>query len=157
MVAWSRERIAVAAYFAVLGLICATWGSSIDDTKALLGLTDSQQGWLLLSGPVGHLVSFTFASAVVTRLGSRRCLVLAASVYLCAALGMAACFFFRAPVPFWCVAIAALGGTGNIFNISVNTQGGIVERRAGCTIMNSFRHRGGRCRAPGVLPVPSEG
>ena len=138
MVAWSRERIAVAAYFAVLGLICATWGSSIDDMKALLGLTDSQQGWLLLSGPVGHLVSFTFASAVVTRLGSRRCLVLAASVYLCAALGMAACFFFRAPVPFWCVAIAALGGTGNIFNISVNTQGGIVERRAGCTIMNSF-------------------
>ena len=135
---WSRERVSVAAYFAVLGLVCATWGSSIDDMKLLLGLNDAQQGWLLLSGPVGNLVSFTFASALVTRLGSRRSLVLATSAYLCAALGVAACFFFRAPVPFWCVAIATLGGTGNIFNISVNTQGGLVEKKAGQTIMNSF-------------------
>ena len=135
---WSRERVSVAAYFAVLGLVCATWGSSIDDMKLLLGLNDAQQGWLLLSGPVGNLVSFTFASALVTRLGSRRSLVLATSAYLCAALGVAACFFFRAPVPFWCVAIATLGGTGNIFNISVNTQGGLVEKKSGRTIMNSF-------------------
>lgn len=138
MASWSRERMSVSAYFAILGLVCATWGSSIDDMKMLLGLTDSQQGWILLSGPVGHLVSFTFASTIVTRLGSRRCLVLAVCAYLFAALCMAACFFFRAPVPFWCAAIAALGGTGNIVNISVNTQGGIVERRAGRTIMNSF-------------------
>ena len=55
--AWSRERIAVAAYFAVLGVICATWASSIDDMKLLLGLNQAQQGWLLLSGPVGNLVS----------------------------------------------------------------------------------------------------
>ena len=82
---WSRERVSVAAYFAVLGLVCATWGSSIDDMKLLLGLNDAQQGWLLLSGPVGNLVSFTFASALVTRLGSRRSLVLATSAYLCAA------------------------------------------------------------------------
>ena len=74
----------------------------------------------------------------MTRLGSRRSLVLATSAYLCAALGVAACFFFRAPVPFWCVAIATLGGTGNIFNISVNTQGGLVEKKSGRTIMNSF-------------------
>ena len=39
--AWSRERIAVAAYFAVLGVICATWASSIDDMKLLLGLNDA--------------------------------------------------------------------------------------------------------------------
>ena len=136
--AWSRERVSVAAYFAVLGLVCATWGSSIDDMKLLLGLNDAQQGWLLLSGPVGNLLSFTFASALVTRLGSRRSLVLATSAHRCAALGVAACFFFRAPVPFWCVAIATLGGTGNIFNISVNTQGGLVEKKSGRTIMNSF-------------------
>ena len=136
--AWTRERIAVAAYFAVLGLVCATWGSSIDDMKQLLGLNDAQQGWLLFSGPVGNLVSFTFASALVTRLGSRRSLLLATSVYLVAALGVAACFLLRAPVSLWCVAIAALGGTGNLFNISMNTQGGIVERKSGRTIMNSF-------------------
>ena len=135
---WSRERVAVAAYFAVLGLVCATWASSIDDMKLLLGLDDAQQGWLLFSGPLGNLVSFTFASALVTRLGSRRSLALATSVYLASALGIAVCFLLRAPFWLWCIAIAALGGTGNLFNISVNTQGGIVERRAGRTIMNSF-------------------
>lgn len=46
--AWSRERVSVAAYFAVLGLVCATWGSSIDDMKLLLGLDEAEQGWLLL-------------------------------------------------------------------------------------------------------------
>ena len=135
---WSSERVAVAAYFAVLGLVCATWASSIDDMKLLLGLNDAEQGWLLFSGPLGNLVSFTFASALVTRLGSRRSLVLATSVYLVSALGIAACFVLRAPVWIWCFAIAALGGTGNLFNISMNTQGGIVERKAGRTIMNSF-------------------
>ena len=77
---WSRERVAVAAYFAVLGLVCATWASSIDDMKLLLGLNDAQQGWLLFSGPLRNLVSYTFASALVTRLGSRRSLVHATSV-----------------------------------------------------------------------------
>ena len=135
---WSRERVAVAAYFAVLGLVCATWASSIDDMKLLLGLNEAEQGWLLFSGPIGNLVSFTFASALVTRMGSRRSLLLATCVYFASALGIAACFICRAPVPLWCVAIASLGGTGNLFNISVNTQGGIVERKAGRTIMNSF-------------------
>ena len=106
--------------------------------KLLLGLDDAEQGWLLFSGPIGSLVSLVFASSLVTRIGSRRSLVAAVSVYLCAALGMTACFFWRAPVPFWCVAIASLGCAGTIFNISVNTQGGIVERKAGRTIMNSF-------------------
>ena len=135
---WSRERVAVAAYFAVLGLVCATWASSIDDMKLLLGLNEAEQGWLLFSGPIGNLVSFTFASALVTRIGSRRSLLLATCVYFASALGIAACFICRAHVTLWCVAIASLGGTGNLFNISVNTQGGIVERKAGRTIMNSF-------------------
>jgi len=158
MMAWTRERIAVAAYFAVLGLVCATWGSSIDDMKLLLGLNDAQQGWLLFSGPVGNLVSFTFASALVTRLGSRRSLLLATSVYLVAALGVAVCFLLRAPVPLWCVAIAALGGTGNLFNISVNTQGGIVEGKSGRTIMNSFHAMFSvMCLVAGLLALVSSG
>lgn len=149
---WNGERIAVAAYFAVLGFICATWVSSIDDMKMLLGLDEAQQGWLLFSGPLGNLVSFTFASALVTRFGSRRSLVISSSLYMLAALGMAACFRLRAPVPLWCLAIATLGATGNVFNISVNTQGGIVERKSGRTIMNSLHAMfSAMCLAGGLL------
>lgn len=106
--------------------------------KLLLGLDEAEQGWLLLSGPVGNLVSFTFVGALVARIGSRRSLIGACTLYIVAALGVATCFLARAPLPFWCVALAAMAMVGNIFNISVNAQGGLVERQAGRTIMNSF-------------------
>ena len=131
-------RAAVAGYFAILGLVCAAWMSSIDDLKVLLGLDAARFGWLLVSGPCGNLVSFTFASALLARLGSRRGLVLFVTVYLLAGFGLAACFLLKAPIPVWCVAIAAFCCCGNLFNIAVNTQGGIVERRLGTPIMNSF-------------------
>ena len=135
---FSVERMAVAGYFAILGFVCASWVSSIDDLKVLLNLNASELGWLLVAGPCGNLVSFTFASALFARIGSRRGLVLAASAYLAAGLGLASCFLLRAPLPVWCGAIAAFGGCGNLFNIAVNTQGGIVEKRVGRSIMNSF-------------------
>lgn len=134
----TRSRVAVAGYFAILGFVCASWVSSIDDLKVLLGLNASELGWLLVSGPCGNLVSFTFASALFARIGSRRGLMLSASAYLAAGLGVAACFLLRAPLPVWCGAIAAFGGFGNLFNIAVNTQGGIVEKQVGRSIMNSF-------------------
>lgn len=135
---WSRERTAVAAHFALLGLVCATWGSSIDDMKLLLGLDERELGWLLFSGPVGCLVSFAVAGAMSTRLGSRRSLALFTGLYIASAAGGVACFLARAPIPFWCAATACLAATGNLFNISMNTQAGIVEREVGRTIMGSF-------------------
>lgn len=135
---WSRERIAVCAYFAILGLVCSAWASSIDELKVLLGLDEGETGWLLFAGPFGNLVTFTFASALVARLGARRCVVRVAWVYLFAALALTACFFTRAPVPFWCLAIALFGGSGNIVNISINAQAGLVEKHAGRQIMSSF-------------------
>lgn len=135
---WSRERIAVCAYFAILGLVCSAWASSIDELKVLLDLDEGQTGWLLFSGPFGNLVTFTFASALAARLGPRRCVVGAAWVYLFSALALAACFFTRAPVPFWCLVIAFFGGSGNVVNISINAQAGLVEKHAGRQIMSSF-------------------
>ena len=137
-VGWSRERTAVAAHFAVLGLICATWGSSIDDMKLLLGLDERELGWLLFSGPVGCLISFAVAGAMSTWLGSRPGLALFTGLYIASAAGDVVCFLARAPIPFWCAATACLAATGNLFNISMNTKAGIVEREAGRTIMGSF-------------------
>ena len=135
---WSKGRMAVAAHFALLGLVCATWGSSIDDAKLLLELGERELGWLLFSGPAGCLASFMFASALTARFESRSCLVLSTILYLASAAGGMACFLSRATFPFWCTATACLAATGNLFNISMNTQAGIVECRAERTIMGSF-------------------
>ncbi len=134
----ARNSLAVAVCFGVLGLVCTAWASSIDDLKVLLGLTASQQGWLLLSGPAGSLASFSFASPLLVRVGARRCARAVGWLYLVAALAVAACFRFRAPVPFWCLSLAFLGGMGNLVNISINTMGGTVERRLGRSRMNAF-------------------
>lgn len=134
----SRERLAVCAYFGLLGLVCATWTSSIDDLKVLLGLDKRQLGWLLVSGPMGNLVSFTFAGALFARLGARRGVQLASSAYLGAVLGLALSFMFSAPVPVWCLVIALFAASGNLLNIGVNTVAGVVEKHAGRPIMSSF-------------------
>lgn len=135
---WSRERISVCAYFAILGLVCSAWVSSIDHIKELLGLDEGQLGWLLFCGPLGNLVSFTFASAFVARFGSRRSVILATWAYLASAAALTACFFTGAPVVLWGLSIAFFGGAGNVVNISINAQAGLVEKRAGRQIMSSF-------------------
>ena len=135
---WSRERLSVCAYFAILGIVCSAWASSIDEIKVLLGLDKRQLGWLLFSGPFGNLISFTFTSAFVARFGARRSVILASFAYLASASALTACFFTAAPIPFWCAAIALFGGSGNMVNISINAQAGLVEKQAGRQIMGSF-------------------
>ena len=135
---WTRERFSVCAYFAILGVVCSAWASSIDEIKVLLGIDKRQLGWLLFSGPFGNLISFTFASSFVARFGARRSVILASSVYLVSAAAVTACFFTAAPIPFWCLAIAVFGGSGNVVNISINAQAGLVEKHAGKQIMGSF-------------------
>lgn len=138
MKGWTKERVAVAGYFALLGIVCSAWVSSIDDLKILLGLDDAQLGQLLFCGPLGNLVSFTFASRLIAKLGSRRGTVFVAPFYLLAAAGLGLCYVFKAPWWYWGLSLAVFGGTGNLVNISMNTQAGIVEKRSGRNIMNSF-------------------
>ena len=135
---WTMERVAVAGYFAILGFVCSAWVSSIDDLKLALGLDDAQLGQLLFFGPLGNLVTFAFASRLIGALGSRRSTVVFAPLYVLAALAMALCFLFRAPYPCWAVSLACFGGIGNLVNISMNTQAGIVEKKSGRSVMNTF-------------------
>lgn len=53
-------------------------------------------------------------------------------------MALTSCFFFKAPVVVWCAVIALYGGSGNIVNISINAQAGLVEKHAGRQIMSSF-------------------
>lgn len=135
---WTRERISVCAYFAILGIVCSAWASSLDELKLILGLDERQLGWLLFFGPLGNLLSFFFASSLVDRLGARRCVIIATTAYLLSVAALIVCFITIAPLVFWRIAIACFGATGNIVNISMNTQAGVVEKRSGRQIMSSF-------------------
>ena len=133
-----KGKLSVAAFFAILGMVCAGSASAIPEIKESLSLTDRQLGLLMLAGPVGTGTSYLFAAPLVSRRGSRMALLIGTAGYMLAVLVLASCFMFRPALPFWIFAMAIVPAFGNILNISVNTQGGLVERRVGKSVMGFF-------------------
>ena len=80
--AWPASRWAVAAMFLVNGALLATWVSRLPALKEKLGLDDGGLGLTLLASPIGALLAFPLAGALLARLGSK--LVTIGSALLCA-------------------------------------------------------------------------
>ncbi len=129
-----RHRIAVGVFFFIAGFTFASWASRIPDIQGKLGLSEAALGTVLLALPIGLMVSLLMAGGLITRIGSKPVLLLAACLYavvLCC-LGLAnhtwqlvlGLFFF--------------GIVANLFNIAVNTQGVAVEKLYGRSILASF-------------------
>lgn len=133
-----RGKLSVAAFFAILGMVSAGSASAIPEVKETLKFNDAQLGLLMLAGPVGTGISYLFAAPLVSLKGSRRALAIGTSGYVIAVLVLASCFLFAPPLPFWVFAMGLVPAFGNIVNISVNTQGGLVERRMGKSVMGFF-------------------
>ncbi|WP_348823934.1 MFS transporter [Flavobacterium aestuarii] len=129
-----RIRLAVAMFYFAMGLCFATWASRIPTIKAALHLTDGQLGSILFALPVGQLTMMYFSGKLVTRFGSHRVLPLAISMYAISLtnLGLAQNAWQLA------LGLYVFGLSGNLTNISVNTQGIYTEGLFRRTIMSSF-------------------
>lgn len=127
-------RIAIAVFFFIAGLCFASWASRIPDIKHHLGLSDGALGLILFAMPVGTMLALPFTGWVISKLGSRTILLMAAIFYpsTLVLIGLV-----LAP---WQLAMGLFffGLFGNFFNISVNTQAIAVEQMYGKTIMASF-------------------
>jgi MFS family permease len=129
-----RIRIAVALFYFSLGLLFASWASRIPDIKTKLHLNDALFGTILFSMPAAQFLMMTFSGRLVTRFGSRKVLIFAIPMYsICLSnIGLVR--------EGWQLAIALFlfGVTGNLCNISVNTQGVAAERLYDRPILASF-------------------
>ena len=135
--AYPKERIryAVLSFFLAQGLCFSSWASRIPDVKAMFDVYDVfYWGLVLFLIPVGKFVSIPLAGFLVSRLGSR--IMVQASVFgyalslfligaVSSIYALGACLFFFGV--FW-----------NMCDISLNTQGIVIERLFGRTIMASF-------------------
>lgn len=135
--AYPKERIryAVLSFFLAQGLCFSSWASRIPDVKAMFDVYDVfYWGLVLFLIPVGKFVAIPLAGFLVSRLGSR--IMVQASVFgyalslfligaVSSIYALGACLFFFGV--FW-----------NMCDISLNTQGIIIERLFGRTIMASF-------------------
>jgi len=129
-----RTRIAVTAFYFSMGLMFSSWASRIPDIKTSLQLNDATFGSILFAMPVAQFIMMTFSGRLVTRYGSRKILLFALPLYS----------FFLSNIGLvtkgWQLAIALFlfGLTGNLCNISINTQGVSAERLYQKPIMASF-------------------
>lgn len=130
----TRKRIAVAAYYFIMGLVFASWASRIPDVQQSLRLNHGQLGSVLFAIPIGQLAIMSFSGLIVSKVGSKWVLIVATTLYslILFAIGwsdtvahLIACLFF-------------FGVMANVNGIASNTQACFMEKLYGRNIMASF-------------------
>ncbi|HVW98279.1 MAG TPA: MFS transporter [Mucilaginibacter sp.] len=127
-------RIAVGALFFMAGLCFSSWASRIATIQQDLGLSDAGLGAVLFSLPVGLMCSLPFSGWIITKVGSKRVLLVAILAYsVCLmSLGLAQNTFQLI------ICLVLFGFSSNAVNISVNTQAVATEGLYNRPIMASF-------------------
>lgn len=127
-------RFAVSTFFLIQGLTFSSWASRIPDIKNKLQLSDGALGAVLFSLPIGQLVAMSLSGYLVSKFGSKKTLLVAAVLYP----SVLVCLGLVSAVWQLSVGLFFFGMSGNLCNISVNTQGVGVERLYRRSIMASF-------------------
>lgn len=127
-------RIAVSVFFFCQGICFASWASRIPDIKTTLQLSEAALGSILLALPAGQLTMMPFSGKLVTRFGSKYVLRLASAGYALTLI------LIGSTTSSWQLALSLylFGLTGNLCNISVNTQAVNAEHLFGRSILASF-------------------
>jgi MFS family permease len=129
-----RARLAVLAYFIVLGLADGVWLARIPAVKQHLGLSDGLLGVALLASPVGLVFVAAFADRIIDRFGSAWP-TMAGSVaisLLPIALGLSGSLAeLMATLLFY-------GVSGGLMDVAMNSQAVRVERGYRRPLINSF-------------------
>ena len=130
----NRVRLAVSLFYFAHGLGFASWASRIPSIKSALGLSEAQLGTILLMLPIGQLLTMPISGTWVDRYGSHKILPWAALSYAVVLI----CIGLSGNAWFLGASLFLMGVTGNLCNISVNTQGILTENLYGRSIMSSF-------------------
>jgi len=127
-------RVAVGAMFFMAGLSFASWASRIPAIQQSLHLSEAGLGGVLLAIPTGLMCSLPFTGWIITKIGSRKLLIISIVLYSFFLVGLgAANNIFELLGYLFCYGFA-----GNSANIAVNTQAVMTERLYEKPIMASF-------------------
>ncbi|OJH36568.1 MFS transporter [Cystobacter ferrugineus] len=128
------HRMAAGALFFLQGVCFASWASRIPTIQQRLGLTEAALGLVLLALPAGSMAALPAAGWWVSRKGSALVALTALVVYAAGLVGLG----FVDSLPVLLGVLFVFGFTGNVVNISVNTQAVGVEALYGRSVMASF-------------------
>lgn len=118
------------------GFVLASWAARIPQVRDGLGLSPSRLGLVLLAIAAGSIVSLVLSGQIVTRFGSRRVVVAMAALMGVAivAVGLG----YRIGVLPVVVGLIFYGFANGAWDVAMNVQGTVVERRLGRAIMPRF-------------------
>jgi predicted MFS family arabinose efflux permease len=127
-----------ATYVAFIGsgFALASWAARIPQIRDGLGLSPSRLGLVLLTIAAGSIVSLLLAGQIVTRFGSRRTVTAMAALLGLSLTAVAVGYRYGvAPVV---AALPFFGFANGAWDVAMNVQGAVVERRLGRSIMSRF-------------------
>lgn len=127
-------RLAVGAMFFMAGLCFSSWTSRIASIQHNLGISVTGLGAILSALPVGLMISLPLSGWLITKIGSRRLLMISLTLYglTLVTLGMAQNSFQLV------CCLLFYGLSSNAANISINTQAVYTEKVYNRPIMASF-------------------
>ena len=127
-----RSALAVGTLFFVNGLTFSNWLPRIPEVRDRLGISNGGLGTALIGGGLGGLIGSLIVGRVLARWRSRSVLVVAASL-LAALLPLIA----FVPTAITLTLVLTCLGFLDVFNdMSMNTQGMMIETRLGRSIIN---------------------
>ena len=128
------NRIAVATFFFINGLLYANWTARLPELQRFLGLSNTLLGTLLLISALGAVLSMPVAGWLTARFGSHKTTPIAGLL-----------FMTMVPLlvisPDWRVASVfffLIGTCAGVLDVSMNNQAVFVERAYQKPIMSSF-------------------
>ena len=124
------------AAFIATGFAFASWASEIPQVRDRLGLSSAELGLVLLAIAAGSVISLPLAGPFVARFGSRRTVQVMALVDAVALVVIGLGYLGGiAPVV---VGLFLFGFGQGAWDVAMNVQGAVVERRVGRAIMPRF-------------------
>jgi len=129
-----KIRLAVTVFFFVSGFVYANWASSIPHLQQKLHLSDAALGTLLISLPVGLMLTMPLSAWLIGKYKSRNIVLGGAILYVL----LLSCIGFADKVWQMAIVLFAFGASRNLFNISINTQSIGVQQLYQKSIIASF-------------------
>ncbi len=132
-------RAAAAATYAAFigsGFAFASWASRIPQVRDGLGLQPSELGLVLLAIAGGSLLALPLSGTVIHRFGSRNTVRVTAWLLGLALLTVA--FGYLAGLAPVVLGLFLLGLANGAWDVAMNVQGAVVERRLGRSVMARF-------------------
>jgi MFS family permease len=129
-----KNRLALAFFFFLAGVRFASWASRIPDIQAQLHLNEAALGSVLFALPVGSITGLPISGSLVAKFGSKKMLLVSLILLPVSMIGLGlANNTFTLTIQLF-----IFGITGNLMNITINTQAVALEALYKRSIMASF-------------------